>query len=126
MKKSYRQGRIGEEIKKIVSEMLLYELKDPGLGNMASVTDVEVSADGAYATVYISVMGDLKADAATDEEKKAALDAFGRAKGLLRKEIGSKMKIRHAPELNFKIDASGEYGRRMERVFESLRGETED
>ena len=50
MGKGYRQGRLGEEIRKIVSELLLRELKDPGLSSMISVTAVEVTSDGSYAT----------------------------------------------------------------------------
>ena len=41
MGKGYRQGRLGEEIRKIVSELLLRELKDQGLSSMISVTAVE-------------------------------------------------------------------------------------
>ncbi|GHU49250.1 ribosome-binding factor A [Clostridia bacterium] len=122
MRKSYRQGRMGEEIKRIVSEMLIRDLKDPGLSKMMGITDVEVSGDGSYATIYISVMGQLSATAASDEEKREVLAAFQRAKGILRKEIGTRLKIKHTPELNFKVDTSGEYGRHMEELFVSLSG----
>jgi ribosome-binding factor A len=114
---------MGEEIKKIVSEMLIRDLKDPGLNKMMGITDVEVSGDGSYATIYVSVMGQLSAAAASDEEKREVLDAFQRAKGVLRKEIGAKLKIKHTPELNFKVDTSSEYGRHMEQLFVSLSDE---
>ena len=52
MGKGYRQGRIGEEIRRIISEMLLSDLKDPRLDSMISITDVEVTKDNSYATVY--------------------------------------------------------------------------
>ena len=51
MAKNYRQGRIGEEIRRIISEMLLSDLKDPRLDSMISITDVEVTRDNSYATV---------------------------------------------------------------------------
>ena len=57
MGKGYRQGRLGEEIRKIISSMLLRELKDPRLSAMISITAVEVTSDGSYATVYLSVLG---------------------------------------------------------------------
>ena len=57
MGKGHRQGRLGEEIKKILSGLLLKELKDPRLSSMISITAVEVTSDGSYATVYISVLG---------------------------------------------------------------------
>lgn len=69
MGKGYRQGRLGEEIRKIVSELLLRELKDPGLSSMISVTAVEVTSDGSYATVYLSV---LSTSGAENEPGRAA------------------------------------------------------
>ena len=48
MGKGYRQGRLGEEIRKIISELLLKELKDPRLSAMISVTAVEVTATRLY------------------------------------------------------------------------------
>jgi ribosome-binding factor A len=120
MKKSYRQGRMGEEIRRIVCGLLLRGLKDPGLHGMVGVSGVEVTSDGSYATLYVTVPAGEGRDAATDEEKQGVIDAFHRAKGLLRREIGAQLRLRHTPDLIFKIDASQEYGRRIERIFDSL------
>ena len=57
MGKGYRRGRLGEEIRKIISELLLKELKDPRLSAMISVTAVEVTSDGSYATIDPSCAG---------------------------------------------------------------------
>lgn len=120
MGKGHRQGRLGEEIRKIISELLLRELKDPRLSAMISVTAVEVTNDGSYATVYVSVLG---MDA--DEEKAAlqqqeTLDALASAKGFIRREIGRQIKLRHVPELIFKIDRSMEYGRHIDKIISGL------
>ena len=121
MAKSYRSGRLGEEIKKTVGNMLLTELKDHRLqGKMISVSDVEVSADGSYATVYLSVMGRSIEEDALDEEKKDILAAMKSAAGMIRHEFGRNVKVRHIPELTFKIDSSLEYGRHMSKVLDSL------
>ena len=121
MTKSYRSGRLGEEIKKTVGFMLLTELKDHRLqGKMISVSDVEVSSDGSYATVWLSVMGKSISGAAEDEEKKDILAAMKSASGVIRREIGRNVKVRHVPELTFKIDNSLEYGRHMSQVIDSL------
>jgi ribosome-binding factor A len=119
MKKSYRQDRMGGEIRRIISELLLRELKDPGLSGLVSISDVEVASDGSYATVYIIVPGEGGGPASA-ESKKGVIDAFNRAKGLLRREIGARMQIRHTPELAFKIDTSEEYGRHIEEIFSSI------
>jgi ribosome-binding factor A len=120
MKRSYRKDRIAEEIRRIVSELFLRELKDPGLKGTAGISDVEVTNDGSYATLYIMVSCGPDKDAADEDEKRAVLDAFRRAKGHLRREIGARLQLRHTPDLIFKIDASQEYGRRMDHIFEAL------
>ena len=57
MGKGYRQGRLGEEIRRIVSEMLINGIKDPRLaGKMLSVSGVSVTRDGSYATCYLSLL----------------------------------------------------------------------
>lgn len=121
MAKNYRSGRLGEEIRKTVGMMLLTELKDYRLqGKMISVSDVDVSSDGSYATVYLSVMGKSVEDDAGEDEKKDILSAMKSASGLIRREIGRAVKVRHVPELTFKIDSSLEYGRHMSKVIDSL------
>lgn len=118
MAKGYRQGRLGEEIKKVISDLLLRELKDPRLQTgLTSVSAVEVTSDGSYATVYISVLG-------TDHDDREALEdvlaALRSAKGLIRREIGKQIKLRHIPDLLFKADQSMEYGRHIEEIIDSL------
>ena len=60
-----------------------------------------------------------------DPEKAAAqqqetLDALASAKGFIRKEIGRQIKLRHVPDLIFKIDKSLEYGRHIEEIISEL------
>ena len=121
---NYRPGRLGEEIKKILSDMLLRELKDPAFSrSLVSITAVDVTSDGSYATVYITELpfGDQEAaEAEKDERREQLLDAFGRAKGMIRHELGKKIKVRHVPDLIFKMDTSMEYGRHIDEVIDSL------
>lgn len=121
MGKGYRPGRLGEEIRRIVSDMLLRELKDPRFSKaMVSVTDVDVSSDSSYATLYLTAFG-LGADSDLSEEERAdILNAFFSARGKIRAEIGRKVKLRHIPELTFKFDTSLEYGRHMDEVLSKL------
>jgi ribosome-binding factor A len=117
MRKDYRQGRLGEEIRKIISALLLREIKDPRLSGMVSISAVEVTSDGSYATVYVSIFGD---DAKSAEEQENVLTALRSAKGLIKKEIGRQVKLRHIPELIFKPDNSLEYGRHITKIINSL------
>ena len=121
MAKGYRAGRLAEEIRKITGNMLMFELKDPRLkGKMVSVSGVDVSDDGSYATVYLSVLGKSISEDADEKEKDDILKAMKSASGVIRREIGKNVKLRHVPELSFKIDNSIEYGRHMSKIIDSL------
>jgi len=127
MRKDYRQGRLGEEIRKIISELLLREIKDPRLSGFVSISGVEVTSDGSYATVYVSTL--LNSDEKSDEELANVITAFKSAKGLIKKEIGRQIKIKHVPDLIFKPDNSMKYGRHITDIIDSLgikRDDSED
>lgn len=120
MGKGYRQGRLGEEIRKIISELLLKELKDPRLSAMISVTAVEVTSDGSYATIYLSVLGLSSVAEDMEKQQQDVIEGMNHAKGLIRKEIGRQVKLRHVPDLIFKIDRSMEYGRHIDKIINDL------
>ena len=120
MGKGYRQGRLGEEIRRIVSDLLHREIKDPRLSGMVTISAVEVTEDGSYATIYITVLGSSAATESSGEEKNDVLAAFKSAKGLIRREIGRQIKLRHVPDLLFKMDTSLEYGRHISKLIGEL------
>ena len=120
MAKGHRQGRMGEEIRKIISDLLFKGLKDPRLSAMISITAVEVTSDGSYATVYVSVLGMNSDPGKAAAQQQDTLDALNSAKGFIRKEIGRQIKLRHVPDLIFKIDKSLEYGRHIDELISTL------
>jgi phosphoesterase RecJ-like protein len=120
MRKNFRGGRIGEEIRRIISEMLLLELKDPGLDGIVSITSVKASDDGSYAVVYVTKLGIGKSGEISEDEQSEVLAAFERAKGLIRRQIGAKLGLRHTPELQFKFDVSEVYGRHIDGIMNEL------
>lgn len=120
MGKGYRPGRLGEEIRRIVSDLLLREIKDPRLSGIVSISAVDVTEDGSYATIYITKLGSKASEEASEEEKNEVLAAFRSAKGLIRREVGKQIKLRHVPDLLFKIDNSLEYGRHISKLIDEL------
>ncbi|QHI73241.1 30S ribosome-binding factor RbfA [Aminipila terrae] len=120
MGKGYRQGRLGEEIRKLIGELLLREIKDPRLSGLVSISAVEVTSDGSYATIYVTVLGSSKDEEKAKKEKEEVLAAFKSAKGLIKREIGKSIKLRHVPDLIFKMDESMEYGRHISEIISSL------
>ena len=117
MGRGHRPERLGEEIRKIISELILRELKDPRLAmGMVSITAVEVTADGSYATAYVTVLGLDPKHEEREKEQEDVLEALRSAKGLIRKKI----KLRHVPDLIFKIDKSMDYGRHIDEIIQNL------
>lgn len=121
MGKNFRSGRIGEEIKKIISNMLIRELKDPRLlSGLVSITTVEVTNDHSYATIYLSVISNNSTEVENEKQKADVITAFNSAKGFIKRELGQELDLRHVPELIFKIDTSLEYGRHIEELISKL------
>ena len=106
-----RTRRIGEEIRKIVSTMLINGIKDPRINSMVSVTDVEVTSDLSYAYVYVSILGG-------DEE--STLQGLRNAESYIRRKIGRSIKIRHIPQIIFKIDDSLLKGMYMDSLIKKV------
>ena len=120
MGKGYRQGRLGEAIRRIISEMLIHGVKDPRLSGMISLTGVEVTSDGSYATCFVSILGLNQNQEERQKEAEDVLAGLNSAKGLFKREIGHQIKLRHVPELIFKIDESLEYGRHISEIIGTL------
>ncbi|MGN1381639.1 MAG: 30S ribosome-binding factor RbfA [Eubacterium sp.] len=120
MSRGYRQDRLAEEIRRIISEMLLKELKDPRLSGFISITEVEVTRDNSYATCYITVLETQKDEKAKAKKEQDVLDGLRSASGKMRGKIGKELKLRRAPELIFKFDRSEEYGRHIDEVIRGI------
>lgn len=119
---SLRANRVGEQMKKELSDIIGRKIKDPRIG-FVTVTDVQVTGDLQQAKVYISVLGD-------DEQKENTLKGLAKAKGFIRSEIGHRIRLRKTPEITFEFDESINYGNRIETILHQLhtdedRNETE-
>jgi ribosome-binding factor A len=112
-----RVGRVGEQLKKELSQIIQTELKDPGIG-FITVTGVDVTSDLSQAKVFISVLG-------SEEQKETTLKSLSRSKGFLRTEVGKRMRLRHVPDLLFHFDNSIEYGSRIEKLLNNLNDEAD-
>ena len=109
-----RTMRLSEEMRKVISNIIQNELKDPRIPMLTSVTKVEVTKDLRYAKVYISVLGDA-------EQKQKCIDGLKSAAGYIRKETGSQIKMRYTPELIFEIDNSIEYGLHIAELLREVK-----
>ncbi|MBM4220155.1 MAG: 30S ribosome-binding factor RbfA [Gammaproteobacteria bacterium] len=104
-----RARRIEEQLKRLLSELVRREVKDPRVG-LITITSAEVSKDLSHANVYFTPFAGA-GDAA------AALEALQHAAGYLRHQVRNQMRLRVAPELVFRIDDSVERGARLSALI---------
>ncbi len=110
-----RIERLKEQLKIEISDIFQKELKDPRVG-FVSITDVEVSGDLRHVKVFVSIMGD-------DETKAQTMEGLERATGFVRTEIGKRIRLRHTPEIRFKMDDSMERGARIFQLLNQVKDE---
>ncbi|HIV81274.1 MAG TPA: 30S ribosome-binding factor RbfA [Candidatus Salinicoccus merdavium] len=108
---SNRNERVAEEVKKVVSEALRTKVDDSDIG-MVTVTEVEVTKELETATIYYTSLND---------NKEQVAEGLNRAKGLLRSEVAKEIRLRKAPELEFKYDSSIEYGNKIESLLNEIK-----
>jgi len=107
--------QVARALQREVSQAVLTELKDPRIG-FVTVTRVEPAADLRTARVYVSVLGDEKAEALT-------LHGLRHAAGRIQALVGERLQMRHFPVLEFWVDASVKAAFRLSRLLEENKGE---
>ena len=107
----HRSERVAEEIKNEVSLMLAGELKDPRLALPITVTEVRLAS--RMVRVFVRLEG-------TEEERDAALAGLRAAAKFMRHELVERLNLRRAPEVLFMVDASEEYGQRIDDLLRKV------
>jgi ribosome-binding factor A len=113
-----RAHRVGEQIHKEISALLLKGLKDPRIG-FVTITGVEVTPDLHLARVFFTVMGD---DAARQDSEKGLKSSVS----YLRRELGRRLHMRYVPDILFQYDSSLEYGNRIESLIQEIHADDQD
>ena len=111
-KNNNRIGRIDEEYRKELSKILSYDLKNPNVTGMISVTKVKVTTDLKYAKVYISILN--------SKNIKETMDGLKKSSGFIRSELAKRVNLRNTPELIFEIDDSMEYGAKIDSILKEI------
>ncbi len=112
---SKRTEQVGDEIQRILGEVIQSELKDPRVG-FATVIGVVVTPDLQRANVRVSVMGD-------DSERQATMRALEHAKGYLRRRVGEELTLRTVPELRLHLDTSLDNAMRITELLHNIEEE---
>ena len=109
-----RPERVGQEIQAAVADLLTRgALHDPRIGYI-TITGVKVSPDLRVAQVFYSMLG-------TDEERAETQRGLDAAKGFVRREVTSVVKLRVSPEIFFTFDESLANGDRIDRLLREVK-----
>ncbi len=114
-KNNTRLERINEELKKEISHIISYELKNPNVTGLISVTKVKITPDLKYAKIYVSILN--------AKNEKETLEGLKKSSGFIRSQIAKRINLRITPELIFECDDSIEYGARIDSILREMKKE---
>ncbi|MCD2256263.1 30S ribosome-binding factor RbfA [Agrilactobacillus fermenti] len=109
----HRIGRVEQQINREVTDILLKKIRDPRVTGV-TITGVDLSGDLQHCKIYYSILSEKASDV---EKAQAGLD---KAKGLIRSELGQRIKLFKVPELTFLQDKSVQYGERIDELIRKL------
>jgi len=101
--------RVDEAVREVLSDAVTKDLKDPRVG-FVTVTDVKTSPDLRHARVYVSVLG-------SQQERSDSLEGLQSAHGYLQARLGTALRMKHTPQLEFLYDETAERADRLERLL---------
>ena len=111
-KNEARLGRVNEELMKAISHIITYELKNPDVTGMISVTRVKVTPDLKYAKVYVSILNPKSVEETMKGLKESA--------GFIRSQVAKTVNLRITPELVFEYDDSIEHGEKIDNIIKQI------
>src|SRR4051794_5474397 len=112
-----RTDRIDQLLRQEIGAILARDIQDPRIG-FVTITDVETAPDLSTARVWVSVIGQ-------PEERERTIKALERAMPFVRRELGSRIRLRRIPELHLRTDDTAQRGTRVLQLLAELEaGET--
>lgn len=102
--------RVNAELQKQISEIIMFELKDPRISGILTVVDVRTSQDLKHAKVLISYYGD-------EESRKGVYTALNNSSNYIRRLLKTRVKMRCIPSLMIIEDNSAEYSAHMSQII---------
>ncbi len=109
-----RMRRVNEALREVLSARIAAGLKDPRIG-FVTVTSVETTPDLRHARVYVSVLG-------TEEEREDTLEGLRSSAGYLQSVVGTQVRMKRTPTLEFLHDDSIDHGFRISELLEEEGG----
>ena len=115
---SYRPEKVGEQIHKEITHLLMSGIKDPRVASV-TLTGVKVSRDLSSARIYFIVGNG-------SSEWKNAERGLKSAAPYIRRKLGQIMRLRFIPEIHFQYDESVGYGQKIEALLSQVQDDLDD
>jgi ribosome-binding factor A len=113
-----RPERVAQMVQQLLGEIFARGIRDPRIG-LVTITGVRMSPDLREARVYWTVHGE-------PDQRKHTAKGLDNARGYLRREIGSQLKLRLTPDLRFTYDEAIDRGERIEQLIRKVHEEDRD
>ena len=111
-----RADRVAEAIRTEIATFLAEGVKDPRIRAFVTVTGVEVTRDLRQARVFVSLMGE-------EADRASTIEGLGNLAPHLRSLIGKSLRLRAAPEIEFRVDDSIARAARIDSLLAQARGD---
>jgi ribosome-binding factor A len=111
-----RPDRVAEAIREEIATFLAEDVKDPRIVGLVTITGVDVTRDLRHAKVFVSVMG-------SEEEQARTYEGLGSVAAHLRARVGRALRLRLAPEIQFRPDDSIARAAHIESLLARIREE---
>ena len=118
MPNNTRLIRINDEITRAAANIIRFEMSDPRIGTVVSVTGAKTTADLKFCKISVSILNDAnQGDGPLPEDTMTALQ---KAAGFVRKRIAETLNLRHTPEITFILDDSIAHAMRMHKLIDEV------
>ena len=106
---NHRKSRVADGVRDEVAMIISREIRDPRLG-FVTVIRVEMPVDQSVAKIYVSPMGDAKA-------QLESMRALHHSRGFVRKLLSQRMRTRTVPEIMFVQDKGLDNAQRVSEIM---------
>ena len=110
---SQRSNQVAEELRKIISLILLEDLSDPRMG-FITITRIELTDDLRFARVFYSVLGD-------DAQKESTRETLEENAGFIRRLAVERINMKYAMDIKFEVDKSIEHSFHIDELLKKIK-----
>ncbi|MEO7714021.1 MAG: 30S ribosome-binding factor RbfA [Gemmatimonadaceae bacterium] len=110
----HRSDRVAAAMREEIATFLANDVKDPRILGLVTVTAVEITRDLRHAKVFVSVLG-------SDSQRAATFEGLDNVATHLRGRVGRALRLRVAPEIEFRNDESVAHAAHIEQLLAQVR-----